>query len=201
MSWLSATSEAGTFYVWFVLPFTIFVARLADMTLDTIRIVCVARGQRMLATVLGFFEILIWLFAISQALTHIAQPINAIAYAAGFAAGNYVGMTIERHMALGKLVLRTITRHDADELIKNLYAEGFGLTVVPGEGKKGPVKLLFTVLDRKDLPKAVNMIRRTNPKAFVSIEDIREASEGHFPPHGKWPNWFWNRRRLSRKGV
>jgi len=165
-----------------ILPLLIFIARVMDMTLDTIRIIFVSRGQKFLAPFFGFFEIMIWLFAIGQIMQNLTNITYYLAYAGGFATGVFVGISIEEKMAVGTVVVRVITNKDATKLVENIKSEGYGVTSFVGEGAKGQVKLIYTVIRRKDVENVVKIIKNFNPKTFYSIEEIRSATEGIFPP-------------------
>ncbi|MCK8519497.1 DUF2179 domain-containing protein [Methanoculleus sp. 7T] len=164
-----------------IVPVFIFFARICDVTIGTMRIIFVARGMKMVAPVLGFIEIFIWIMAISQIFQNLNNPINYFAYAAGFATGNYVGMLIEERLAMGLALIRVITQRDATNLIDYLRAAGYGVTVLDAQGKHGPGKVIFSVIKRKNLKDVENAIHEFNPKAFYSIEDVRHAAEGTFP--------------------
>lgn len=172
--------NAGVFK-FVILPLLIFSTRICDVTLDTLRIIYVSRGLKLLAASIGFIEVLIWLFAITQIFKNLTNPIYYVAYAGGFAMGNYVGIFIEEKMAVGTVVIRTITQKDAGVLIKWLKAEGYGVTYIDAQGAFGPVKVLFTIVKRKDIDHVLGMIRTCNPLAFYTIEDIRSSSKGVFP--------------------
>jgi len=169
-------------YSWVILPLFIFFARIMDVTLGTIRIVFLSRGQRALAPLLGFFEVLIWITVIGQVVQNLSHFMSYLAYAAGFAAGNWVGLWIENKLAMGMLAIRMILVQNAPEMSETLTQAGFGITIVHGEGSTGPVNLLFTVIKRRDLPEVVNLIKSVNPRTFFSVEEVRSASEGIFPP-------------------
>jgi uncharacterized protein YebE (UPF0316 family) len=161
----------------------IFFARVFDVSLGTLRIIFVARGQKYLAPLVGFVEVFIWIAAVSQVMRQANSDIFAyLGYAAGFAAGNYIGMWIEDKLAIGTLVLRTILPNGAAALTGNLQHAGYGVTTVQGEGANGPVTLVYTIIKRKDLPSVVAIIHQTHPKAFLTIEQLRSAEEGIFPP-------------------
>ncbi|HPD63701.1 MAG TPA: DUF5698 domain-containing protein, partial [Anaerolineaceae bacterium] len=149
-AFLHITAEAAGFnwYAWVVLPLIIFVARIFDVTLGTLRIIFVARGKRNLAPILGFFEVLIWIVVISQLVQNLESATAYIGYAAGFAAGNYFGMWLEDKLALGTYILRLITAEEPGELVRRLRAAGFGVTTVAGEGKTGTVQLIYTFVKR-----------------------------------------------------
>jgi uncharacterized protein YebE (UPF0316 family) len=155
------------------LPLLVFAARVLDVTIGTLRIIFVSRGFKGKAALLGFFESLIWVLAVSQVIQNLTNVLTYIAFALGFAAGNYVGMLIEERIAFGNLIVRIITRKDATELLKQLWHGGYGVTNIPGHGESGPVQLIFTVCRRRDLPTVIQLVKRFNPRAFYTIEDVR----------------------------
>jgi uncharacterized protein YebE (UPF0316 family) len=166
---------------WVGLPLLIFVARVIDVSLGTLRIIFTSRGKRYLAPLLGFVEVFIWVSVISQ-ITRAAQGLPAyLAYAAGFAAGNYAGMLIEDRLALGTVILRIILASGAETLAQDLYSAGYGVTRVDGQGANGPVKLIYTIVKRKDLPVVLGIIHQVAPKVFLSIEEVRSTEQGIFP--------------------
>ena len=165
-----------------ILPLIIFSTRICDVTLDTLRIIYVSRGIKLLAASIGFFEVLIWLFAITQIFKNLTNPFCYIAYAGGFAMGNYVGILIEERMAIGTVVIRIITQKNADELIELLKNEGYGVTYMDAQGAQGPVKIIFTIVKRKNIEHVLEIIRLNNPQAFFTIEDVRSVREGVFQP-------------------
>jgi uncharacterized protein YebE (UPF0316 family) len=168
-------------YAYVVLPLLVFGARVLDVTLGTMRIIYISRGKRNLAPVLGFIEVFIWIAMVSQ-IVHSANNIIAyLAYAAGFAAGNYVGMLIEDRLALGTLIIRVFVPAQASELVANLRVAGYGVTTVEGEGLSGPVTLVYTIVKRRNLAEVLAVIHQTHPHAFLSIEDLRSTQEGFFP--------------------
>lgn len=169
-------------YAWVILPIIIFFARVCDVTLGTIRIIFVSRGKRNIAPLLGFFEVLIWIVVIGQLVQHLQSVTSYLGYAAGFAAGNFVGMFIEDHLALGTLIVRAIVPSGGAELMRRLHEAGYGVTGVDGEGANGPVKLIYTVVKRRNLREVVAIIHDCHPKAFLSVEDVRSTEEGIFPP-------------------
>ena len=188
-------------FPWVVLPVLIFTARIIDVSLGTLRIIFISRDKRFLAPLMGFFEVLIWLLAISQIFKNLANPLCYIAYAAGFAGGNFVGMAIENRLAIGMQVVRIIAKSGSEDMIAKLKARGYGLTVIGGEGAVGPVKVIFTLIKRKDLPELVEIIQAINPKAFYTVEDVRMAKEGVYPltlPSGR--RGILNRLLMVRKG-
>jgi uncharacterized protein YebE (UPF0316 family) len=178
---LSSILESNLF-TWVILPVLIFTARIFDVTLGTIRIVFVSKGKKLLAAVFGFFEVLIWLLAIGQILKNLTNIFCYLAYAGGFATGNFVGLYLEEKLALGTLVIRLITGEDASSLTSFLRERGYGVTIVDAQGVTGKVHLVFMIIKRSQFRKVVKIIRSYHPRAFYSVEDVRHVSKGVFPP-------------------
>jgi len=168
-------------YGWVILPFMIFLARICDVTLGTIRIILVNRGQRRIAPLLGFVEVFIWIVAVGQLVQHLSSPISYIGYAAGFAVGNYVGMFVEDKLAIGNVLIRTILQEKGDEVASALRQKGFGVTKIMGEGSSGQVRLIFTVVPRKEAQMALEIIHQIQPLAFITVEDVRSLEKGVIP--------------------
>lgn len=159
-----------------VIPLLIIIAKIIDVSLGTMRIILIAKGAKKFAPYLGFLEVLIWIATIGQVMKNLTNPITYIAYALGFAIGNYVGILIENKLALGTVLIRVITRFDASALIDHLRKKDFGVTIVPAEGSAGHVSIIFTVIKRSKIQDVVRIIKELNPNAFYSIEDVRYVS-------------------------
>ena len=189
------------FYAWLILPALIFLARVADVSIGTIRLIFISRGFKYLAPVVGFFEVLIWLLAIGQIMKNLSNPACYIAYAGGFAMGNFVGMWIAEKLSLGVVLIRVVTRKDAAELVEYLKLADYGVTSVSGHGTNGQVKVVFTIVPRREVKKVVDLIDRFNPKAFYTIEEVGFVEKGISPPRrmGSFTN-FIKLFRPFRKG-
>ncbi|MCX7834856.1 MAG: DUF2179 domain-containing protein [bacterium] len=174
-------STQSVIFQWVILPLLIFSARIIDVSLGTIKLIFISRGYKKLAPILGFIEVLVWIIAITQIMKNLNNPLSYFAWAAGFAIGTYVGMWLENKLALGNVILRIITKENADELVMILRARNYGVTHFDAEGINGRVKIIFMVLDRQDLPSVIELIRRYHPNVFYTIEDVREVNEGTFP--------------------
>jgi uncharacterized protein YebE (UPF0316 family) len=171
------------YYNYLILPLIIFMARICDVSIGTLRIIFVSRGKKVIAPLLGFFEVLIWIIVIGNIMTNATNMACYIGYAAGFATGNYIGMLVEEKLAMGHVVVRIITPKDAYELINALRDAKIGITCIPAEGAIGKVDVIFTSIHRSDLPLVVDLIKIHNPKAFYTVEDLKYVSEGVFPVH------------------
>lgn len=164
-------------YGYLYLPIIIFLARIVDVSFGTVRIIFVAKGYKGRSTILGFFEVLLWIVVIAQIMQNADNMIAFIAYAAGFAMGTYVGMMIEEKLSVGNVIVRIISTTNTEELIKTLKVHNYRLTIMSASGSFGDVKILFTVIKRKQLTKVVKIIKNFNPKAFYSIEDVRFVND------------------------
>jgi len=186
-----------------ILPLLIFLSRVGDVTLGTLRIIFVSKGKKFLAPVLGFFEVFIWILVISRIMQNLDNYVNYFAYAGGFAAGNYVGMLLEEKIAIGVMVVRVITQKPADLLIEKLIGMGCGVTSVDARGAKEDVHVIFSVIHRSELKTVIDIIKKYNPRAFYSVEDVRYVNEGVFPVRrsllGKSPNGSAFRRWRKEK--
>jgi uncharacterized protein YebE (UPF0316 family) len=162
----------------------IILARIGDVSLGTIRTICVVNGRALISWILGFFEVLIWIFAVSKVLSGPLSLPYALAYAFGFATGNYVGVTVEQFIAFGEQVVRIFTRRGA-EVAEALRGEGFRVTEFDGRGRDGLVSLLFIETRRKDTRRLLRHLHHTDPNTFYLVDDIRlaryPASRQHEP--------------------
>jgi len=165
-----------------IIPFLIFLARILDVSIGTLRIIFVSKGFKYFSALLGFAESLIWILAISQVMQHLNNWITYVAFALGFASGNFVGVILEERIAIGNLIIRIITRKDATELVQVLRGSGYGVTSIDAAGETGPVKVIFTIAKRRHLEKIIATIKRCNPNAFYTIEDVRFVKETFLPP-------------------
>ena len=171
----------GGVYTLLVMPFLIFIARVVDVSLGTVRVIFVSKGLKYLAPVVGFFEILIWLLAMGQIMKNLSNPACYIAYAGGFAMGNYIGIAIAEKLSLGVVLIRVVTKRDALPLVERLKERGYGVTSVDGHGSHGQVKVVFTVVARREVGDIVHLIKAFNPHAFYSIEEVGFVEKGVFP--------------------
>jgi len=177
-------------FSWVFLPLIIFLARIIDVSIGTVRIMFVSKGYRKIAPVLGFFEVLVWILVMSQIIQNLTNPMTYIAFALGFSTGTYIGMKIEQKLSLGNVVLRIITRKSGQELVEALSKQGLGVTSIDGIGKYGPVNIIFTVVNKKFAPQVIDVVKSYNPKAFYTIEPVEKVSNGSGLSMDKKPGLF-----------
>jgi uncharacterized protein YebE (UPF0316 family) len=157
----------------------IFVARLVNVTLSTLRTLLGMRGQKYLATGLSFFEALIFILVISQVLQDVNNVWNVLAYSSGFAAGTLVGLWIEGKIALGYATVRVVSRNGGETVASALRRAGHGVTEEAGEGQAGQVQVLTTVVKRRKIPTIMALVDRADETAFVTVEETSRVYQGH----------------------
>lgn len=161
-----------------LMPFVIFVLRVADMSLDTLRVLFVIRGRRSLAWLLGFFQSALWVVAITSVLSNLDNLWNVVGYASGFATGNVVGMTIEEHLAIGHGHMRIISSRRGNAIAEAIRRSGYAATEIAGRGKDGTVSVINCSVRRRDIQDLRKQVHAIDPEAFLTIEEIRPLHRG-----------------------
>lgn len=181
-----------------IIPVLIFLARLTDVTIGTMRLIFVSKGYKLVAPILGFFEIIIWLLAISQIMQHLDNWVCYVAYGAGFASGNLVGITLEQKLSIGNVIIRVFPKKDVSELAEDLRSQAFGVSAVEIQGKEGRKKMLFSVIQRKNINQYVDTVLHHNPRAFYTVEDIKSVSDMYVKSSNKPKILSGNRVRKGK---
>lgn len=163
-------------------PLFIFLLRLVDVSLATVRMLLVVRGNRALVPLIGFFEVMFWLIAAGTAIRHLQSPLHVVGYAGGFAAGNVLGLWIESRLALGLASLQVFTPARDARVAEALREEGLGATVFIGQGLTGPVQHIYSVVKRRALAQALAVVNREAPDAFVMVEQPSAIHRGWMFP-------------------
>ena len=161
-----------------LLPILIFLIRVADMSLDTLRVLFIVRGRRAQAWVVGFMQSALWVIAVASVLSHLDNLFNVLAYAAGFATGNVVGMRIEERLAIGHSHLRVISRQRGEAVASAVRSAGYAVTELSGKGKDGAVSILTTSVRRRDIDPVRSEVLQADPDAFVTLSDVRPLHRG-----------------------
>jgi len=156
----------------------IFALRVVDMTLDTIRVLFVVRGKKLIVWILGFFQSLVFVVAISSVLTQLDNILNVIGYATGFATGNLVGMLIEQRLAIGHILVNIISSNRGAFIAERLRAGGYAVTEIAGRGRDGTVFELHASVLRRDVPHVETIVLEADPQAFITAEDVRPVRRG-----------------------
>ena len=161
-----------------ILILTIFVLRVGNMALDTLRVLYIVRGRRLAVWMLGFAQSVLWISAITFALSSLDNVWSIIAYAAGFATGNIVGMQIEERLAIGHAHMRIISSNLGSAIVETLRTAGFAVTEMAGRGKDGTVSVISCGVKRRDIGPARRSINEIDPDAFITVEDMRPLHRG-----------------------
>lgn len=158
----------------------IFSLRVADMSLDTLRVLFVMRGRKGLAWILGFFQSMIFVVAIGSVLRDLNNPLNIIGYAAGFATGNVLGILIEERLAIGHVLLNIISSRRGTAVAERLRDAGFAVTEIAAQGKDGMVTMLSCSVLRKRVEEVRRTVNEVDDTAFITADDIRPVRRGHW---------------------
>jgi uncharacterized protein YebE (UPF0316 family) len=157
----------------------IFFARLTDVSMGTVRQILIIRGRRGVASISAFFEILIWVIAISQVITQLDKIYYMIAFALGFASGNYLGSVIEEKIALGYMFAYIVPKKRSNDLAHKLREAGFGATIIQGIGLKGPEPVYNVLFRRRDTHRLLDIIKKHDKGAFYTLMDVRAERGGY----------------------
>lgn len=163
-----------------LLPFVIFLIRVGDMSLDTLRVLFVVRGRRLPTWVVGFLQSALWVVAVSSVLSQLGNPLNLLGYAAGFATGSVVGLALEERLAIGHNHLRVISTQRGSAIADSLRAEGYAVTELAGRGRDGTVAILTTSVRRRDIERVRQGVLAADPEAFVTLTEVRPLHRGYF---------------------
>lgn len=162
------------------LPLLIFLARICDVSIGTIRMICVINGARAAATMLGFVEVTIWALAVGGMIRYLHNPFALLGYAGGFATGTLIGMTIEQKLAVGFRTIRVINPSRDQQVAQAIRDCGYRVTQLEGSGLKGPVEIVFTTVRRREALDVLRTIEQVAPKAFVTVERADHAAGAYF---------------------
>ncbi|TGK22402.1 DUF2179 domain-containing protein [Leptospira fluminis] len=159
------------------LPLGIYLARVTDVSIGTVRIILISRERKILAAALGFVEVLLWLIVITQIIRNLNNALCYVAYGAGFATGTFLGMVVEEKLAIGHSLIRIIVSGSGENIIESLTRSGFRTTRLDAFGSRGPVTVILSFLRRKEVPEVLEILGKTAPRAFYTIENARKTSD------------------------
>jgi uncharacterized protein YebE (UPF0316 family) len=160
----------------------IFLLRCVDVSLGTLRLILTVQGRRTIAAAIGFVEVSVFITAVATVVSRPLDVWRVIGYGGGFATGTFIGMTIDRRLALGNVMVRAITR-SFEPILTALTQSGFGVTVVEGRGGRGSeVGVLFSVTRRRRLTELLGVIHSVDAGAIVTVQEVRTQRLGYFSP-------------------
>jgi uncharacterized protein YebE (UPF0316 family) len=165
----------------YLIALGIFAMRICDVSVGTVRVIYTIRGRRFASMCLGTLESGIWIFAISRLFKYVDNPISMVGWSVGFGVGTVVGITIEKWIASGHILMRVISTHHPVELRRALMEESVGVTALPGAGRDGEVQILFVVAPRRRGNELLSIVQQIDPDAFITIDPISQAIGGYMP--------------------
>ena len=168
----------------------VFFARIADVSIGTVRTIITVQGRTFIAFILALFEITIWILVASTVINQVREyPLLIVFYAFGYATGNVVGIWVEKKLAFGIIVLKILTRNGGQEISDYLRNKGQPVTVFIGEGMKGPVSELYVACRRRDLKWILPEVKKIDDELFYIIEQARDISKVLKPIHSPMGGW------------
>lgn len=181
------------------LPILIFLARVCDVSIGTVRIILVIGGRPWISALLGFFEVLIWVLAVGGVITNLTNPVALVSYAGGFATGVILGMLIEERMALGYRIVRAISTDKSINLSERLRERGWFVTHVDGKGRSGLVDIAFLFIKRRHLSALRHDIAETDPNAYISVSQADRPTAAAFSADTRFGRLTWLRGLAMKK--
>jgi uncharacterized protein YebE (UPF0316 family) len=182
-------------------PVVIFCLRIVDVSLDTLRVLFMVRGKKKIAGLIGFFQALIWIFAIGNAIRYLDSLWHVVGYAAGFGMGTVVGVTIEHALAYGLSTVRIVSRHAGVEIAEALRERGYGVTELSGVGRDGSVEIVNSVVQRQHLDEVMEIVDRWDDSAFVTVEEPKILRGGSLASRRWKMNVPWPFERAGRQRM
>jgi uncharacterized protein YebE (UPF0316 family) len=179
-------------------PLLIFGLRVADVSLDTMRVLFAVRGKRYHAAALGFFQALIFILVVGNVIQHLGSVWHVLGYSAGFAMGTLVGVMIENAVAYGLSTVRIVSAHGGVEIANALRERGYGATEVAGYGRDGTVEIVHSVVHRSHLDEVMGIVDRWDSLAFVTVEEPKILRGGSLADRARWmrvPAWGRSRNK------
>lgn len=158
----------------------IFFARVADVSMGTMRMLMLVKGKRLPAAAIGFFEVIVYITALARVVNQLDRWEFLLVYALGFAAGNYLGIFLEERMALGYAGVQIVVQSESDSLAQFLRENGFGVTVGEGWGREGPKDILTVILPRRQMSKLMGLVTSHDSKSFTIVMDARKTMGGYY---------------------
>jgi len=159
----------------------IFFGKIIEVSVSTVRMVLINRGERVKGAVIAFFEVSLWILVTGTVLVGFQEDLLRCGiFAVAFALGNYVGSWLEGKLAFGLCSIQVIINKDesADKVVSELRENGFGVTILEGEGKSGQREILLLHLKRKRIPAAIALIKSKLENAVITVNDVRVINGG-----------------------
>lgn len=161
-----------------LVPFLILIIRIVNLSLSTLRVFTVVRGRKRAAWILGFAQSLLFITVIAGVLINLDNPWNLVAYAAGFATGNVLGIIIDDRIAPGHSLVRITSPGRGAAIAETLHQANLGATEVAGSGREGTVSLIYCYSPRRQVRKIKDLVLRQDSNAFMTVLQVRQIGGG-----------------------
>lgn len=164
-----------------ILCIKIFLTRVLDVSLGTVRTIVTIKGKAFLAATIGFIEVLIWFLIVREALSGDSNSIFvALAYAGGYATGTLIGSFLSEIFIKGNLGIQVVLSSRNDQVIKDLRSNGYGVTVINGSGKDEEKYLLILQIEKHTLKQTIKDIKNLDQDAFIVVQETKLVQNGFF---------------------
>lgn len=165
----------------FILCLKIFFVRILDVSLGTIRTMFVVRGKKLISSMIGFFEILVWFLVVKEALQTESNSIFiAISYSLGFATGNYIGALLSDKLITGNVSVQVFTNNNNLEKILREHGYGVSSVVYTGYEEEAHKHMLFINVDKKMEKALRELIKKNDKEAFIIVNETKYVENGYF---------------------
>ncbi len=159
----------------------IIVAKIIEVSMATVRMVLITKGERKIGAIIAFFEVSLWVILVSTVLDNIVEnPLKIVAYALGFSLGSYLGSWIEEKIGIGLAEMQIILRVEHTEpVVSGLRDKGYAVTVMSGEGKNHPRSILLMYVSRNKIKESANFVRSIQQNAVITVSDKKGIYGGY----------------------
>ncbi len=164
-----------------ILYIIIFVVKIIEVGMATVRIVLITKGEKFKGSVIGFVEVIIWVVLTATVLVDVTNdPMKVVVYALAFAFGNYFGSITENKLAIGTVKIEAIVNKLAGKKISIALRElGYGVTATDAYGKDNRKEIIFMHVPRKQMHTAIKHLRQFQEDVMITVNDIRPVYGGH----------------------
>ncbi|HSN65410.1 MAG TPA: DUF5698 domain-containing protein [Fusibacter sp.] len=159
----------------------IVLAKIVEVSMATVRMVLITKGERKIGAIIAFFEVSLWVILVSTVLDNIMEnPLKIVAYALGFSLGNYLGSWIEEKIGIGLAEMQIILKEEqTDPVVDALRDKGFAVTVIAGQGKNHPRSVLLMYVSRNKIKECANFVRSVQDNAVITVSDKKGVYGGY----------------------
>lgn len=161
--------------------FIILFAKIVEVSLQTVRVVLITKGEKTIGAIIGFFEVIIWIVVASTVITGLAEdPLKAVFYALGFALGNFFGSMLEEKIGLGVSEVQIIVKEEHGiELAQFIRSQGYAVTVIEGNGLNQKRHVLYAMIPRKQVRELSKQIKSYQDNSVITVHEIKPIYGGH----------------------